>query len=325
MNKTKILLFSVLSMLIIVSSCKKDDPVVIDEFEELIAEVESGVSVALLPNYITAEQLKTNNTVSQTSYIIDIRGAADYNTGHVPNAINVAWGDLLTHLEDNAAAVDAMDDIVIVCYSGQSAAFATALLRLAGYDNAKSLKFGMTSWHSDFDSWTGSVSTYFAQFLETTANTIGSAVDYPVINTEEDNGEDILMARIQAIFDEGFTLNAIAASDVTGSPDNYYVINYWPNTQYITPGHIPGAYCYEPGSSFTTATNLATLPTDETIVVYCYTGQTSAYMAAFLNVLGYDAKTLKFGANSMFTGDLPSSNWSISNIMDYDYDTTPGK
>ncbi len=325
MNKTKILLFSVLSMLIIVSSCKKDDPVVIDEFEELIAEVESGVSVASLPNYITAEQLKTNNTVSQTSYIIDIRGAADYNTGHVPNAINVAWGDLLTHLEDNAAAVDAMDDIVIVCYSGQSAAFATALLRLAGYDNAKSLKFGMTSWHSDFDSWTGSVSTYFAQFLETTANTIGAAVDYPVINTEEDNGEDILMARIQAIFDEGFTLNAIAASDVTGSPDNYYVINYWPNTQYLTPGHIPGAYCYEPGSSFTTATNLATLPTDETIVVYCYTGQTSAYMAAFLNVLGYDAKTLKFGANSMFTGDLPSSNWSISNIMDYDYDTTPGK
>lgn len=325
MNKTKILLFSVLSMLIIVSSCKKDDPVVIDEFEELITVVESGVSVASLPNYITAEQLKTNNTVSQTSYIIDIRAAGDYNTGHVPNAINVAWGDLLTHLEDNAAAVDAMDDIVIVCYSGQSAAFATALLRLAGYDNAKSLKFGMTSWHSDFDSWTNNISTYYAQFLETTANAIGAAGDFPVINTDEDNGEDILMARIQAIFDEGFSPNAINATDVTGSPDNYYVVNYWPNGQYLSPGHIPGAFCYEPGSSFTTATNLATLPTDETIVVYCYTGQTSAYMAAFLNVLGYDAKTLKFGANSMFTGDLPSSNWSASNIMDYDYDSTPPK
>jgi rhodanese-related sulfurtransferase len=183
----------------------------------------------------------------------------------------------------------------------------------------------MTSWHSDFDSWSGNVSSYYAQFLETAANAIGAEGDYPVIDTGEDNGEDILMARIQDIFDEGFSANAIAATNVTDAPSNYYVVNYWPNGQYLDPGHIPGAYCYEPGSSFTTATNLATLPTDETIVVYCYTGQTSAFMAAFLNVLGYDAKTLKFGANSMFTGTLPASNWSVSNIKEYDYDSNVTK
>ena len=45
-------------------------------------------------------------------------------------------------------------------------------------------------------------------------------------------------------------------------------------------------------------------------------------MSAFLNVLGYDAKTLKFGANSMSTGDLPAGKHGVlHNIMDYDYES----
>jgi len=319
MKKTKILLISMLSMLVVVSSCKKEDPIV--EFDELISTVEAGIGIANITNYITAEGVKTANTASQTSYIIDIRGASDFADGHVPNAVNVAWGDLLTHLEENATAVEAMDDIVIVCYSGQSAAFATALLRLAGYENCKSMKFGMTSWHSDFDSWSGNISNYFASFLETTENAIGEEGEYPELSTGKETGDEILMERIQAIFDEGFSANAIGASTVTDAPTNYYVINYWPNAQYLDPGHIPGAYNYVPGSSFTTTTNLKTLPTDETIVVYCYTGQTSAYVSAFLNVLGYDAKTLKFGANAMFHDDMPASAFGTGAIMDYDYET----
>ena len=308
-----------LSMLIVVSSCKKEDPIV--EFDELISTVEAGIGIASITNYITAEGVKTANTVSETSYIIDIRAAADYASGHVPNSINVAWGDLLSHLETNAAAVEAMDDIVIVCYSGQSAAFASALLRLAGYENCKSMKFGMTSWHSDFDSWSSKTSNYLAQFLETTSNAIGAEVDYPEISTGFETGEEILRARIEAVFAEGFSANAVGNTAVTDAPSSYYVINYWPNDRYLS-GHIEGAYNYIPGEAFTTTTNLKTLPTDETIVVYCYTGQTSAYVAAFLNVLGYDAKTLKFGANGMFYETMPGTKFNAdSHIMEYDYET----
>ncbi len=69
------------------------------------------------------------------------------------------------------------------------------------------------------------------------------------------------------------------------------------------------------------AEDLKTLPTDKTIVVYCYTGQTSANMAAYLQVLGYDAKSLLFGASGMFL-DLISidgyPHWADSYIMGYD-------
>ncbi|HUT43487.1 MAG TPA: rhodanese-like domain-containing protein, partial [Desulfobacterales bacterium] len=196
----------------------------------------------------------------------------------------------------------------------------TSLLKLAGYSNAKSLKFGMTSWHSDFDSWSGNVSNYYFTFLETTENSKPAEGDLEEINTGFENGEDILDARIDAMYTAGFGAYAIDATMVTNNPSNYYIVNYWPNSEYLNPGHIPGAFNYIPGQSLKLSSDLKTLPTDKTIVVYCYTGQTSAFVSAYLGVLGYDVKSLKFGANSMFTGNLPSSNWTTGNIKDYTYE-----
>jgi len=316
MRKTRFLFLSVIFALIIVSSCKKEDPVV--EAEELVNYVESVVDVGSLASYITAENLLTLINAQQAPLIIDIRASGDYTTGHIPGAVNETLGNLLTYVEANASSMS--DEIVIVCYTGQSAAFGTSLLKLAGYTNAKSLLFGMTSWHSDFDSWSGNVSNYYFTFLETTSNTKPDAGDLPTISTGFENGEDILDARIDAMFTTGFGTYAIDATMVTNNPDNYYIVNYWPNSEYLNPGHIPGAYNYVPGQSLTLATDLETLPTDKTIVVYCYTGQTSAFMAAYLGTLGYDVKSLKFGANSMFTGNLPKSNWTTGNIKDYAYE-----
>ena len=65
-------------------------------------------------------------------------------------------------------------------------------------------------------------------------------------------------------------------------------------------GHINGAIQYTPKTSLLLDADLKTLPTDKTIVVYCYTGQTSAHVASYLRVLGYDAYTLTFGMNKLF-------------------------
>jgi len=41
--------------------------------------------------------------------------------------------------------------------------------------------------------------------------------------------------------------------------------------------------------------NLDKLPADETIYVYCYSGQTAGQAVALLNIAGFDAKSVKFG------------------------------
>jgi rhodanese-related sulfurtransferase len=59
-------------------------------------------------------------------------------------------------------------------------------------------------------------------------------------------------------------------------------------------GHIPGAINI-PWKEITKPENLAKLPTDRQIVVYCYTGHTGQVATTVLKLLGYDAINLKFG------------------------------
>ena len=301
-------------------SCSESTSSKDSEYELLVEylEGEGGDYVnTLAPAIKTAEYVRTNMT-SGTQYLIDIRAAADFATGHVDGAENVPLSNLITHVEELTTSPN---EIIIICYSGQSAAFGTAMLRLLGHDNVYSMKFGMSSWHSDFDVWTGKLANTYALDFETTSNPVGEEQDAPEINTGSDDPEEILRARVEAVLAEGFGAAAIGASDVMANTSNYYIVNYWPEAEYLDPGHIAGAYCYLPKTDLHSETLLNTLPADETIVIYCYTGQTSANIAFFLKVLGYDAKSLKFGANGMIYDSMTKGTFSAGAIMDYEYVT----
>ncbi|RLD92338.1 MAG: hypothetical protein DRJ13_16695 [Bacteroidetes bacterium] len=83
--------------------------------------------------------------------------------------------------------------------------------------------------------------------------------------------------------------------------------------------HIDGAIQYTPKVDIAMDAALKTLPTDKTIVVYCYTGQGSANLTAYLRLVGYDAKSLKYGTNAMIHDDMTKSKWSPETPMEYDY------
>lgn len=59
-------------------------------------------------------------------------------------------------------------------------------------------------------------------------------------------------------------------------------------------GHIPGAVNMSGGTLFESE-NLAKLPKDEKIYVYCYTGHTGSQVVALLNMCGYDATNVTWG------------------------------
>ncbi len=298
-------------MLILVSSCKKDeDPII--EAEELVNYIEMSITPKTLPAYITAVQLDEKIGIADM-LIVDIRSAEKWAAGHITGAVNVPDHKLLLdYVVDNSVAMD--KEIYVVCYSGQSAAWSTSLLRVAGYSNAKSLKFGMTSWTTvaGYDSWTGNVSDdNWTTMVQTVSAAKPAAGNLPDLSEGFDDGADIMDARMDKIWAEGFGDAGITASEVLGLTDNpnYFIINFWSEAHYLV-GHVPNAVNYEPSTDpFTMAMDLKSLPADKTIIVYCYTGQTSAYMAAYLRLLGYDARTLKFGANSMMNEHMPSSRW----------------
>ncbi len=153
-----------------------------------------------------------------------------------------------------------------------------------------------------------------AQFV-TTATAKPAAGDLPKLSTGKTDPQEILRARVDAVFAEGFTLAKVGSDDVYGNLAGYQIANYWSEADYSW-GHIDGAMQYSPKEAFTLAADLKTLATDKPVAVYCYTGQTSAHVAAYLRVLGYDAKSITFGVNGMSHDDMPGTKWADTEIHD---------
>ena len=330
MKNTKFLWYFIAFAFLFFSACGDDDdepePTPVNEAEVLVTYLESADSPlgkdyvnSDLPSIILAEAVHADIVASVDIYIIDIRSGDDFTTlGHIENAVNVASGDILTHVENEGLAKG--DKIVVVCYTGQTAGWATSILRLNGYSNAFSMKWGMCSWHTVFATkWQSNISNMYSTQFEDTAEPKGPTGDLPDLNTGNTTGQGIFEARVAAVTAEDFAAAKITNTDVFANPDNYYIVNYWAETDYTYYGHVPGAMQYTPKQSIAYDVDLTTLPTDKTVVVYCWTGQTSAFLTAYLRILGYDAKSLLFGANGMIYDDLEGHKWVDTHIKDYDY------
>lgn len=267
-----------------------------DEFEILLNYLQTNkafVNGESLP-IIMADEVK-KNMKNPKFHVIDIRNEAWFEYGHIKNAANVKAEDLLTYFEATINPTD-FDKIVLICYSGQSAAYYSSLLRIAGYNNVYSLKWGMSSWREDFadNAWNKNIKNEYATKLETTERAKPENGSHPLLSTGKTEAKEILKARLETLFATPYKEFIIKSSDVFENLTNYYVINFWEEDKCT--GHIPGTLHFQPDASLTN--DLLTLPTDQKVVVYEATGQKAAYIVAYLNVLGYNTGNLAYGANS---------------------------
>jgi rhodanese-related sulfurtransferase len=325
------LIVSVLLGFILTTSCKKDkdDEPKINESEVLATFLESSDSPygkdfvnTDMPTIMSATDVNNLNLTGQV-YIIDMRAANDFANGHIENAVNVPIAQLYEHIKTINMAN--YEKIALVCYTGQTAAYGASLMRLMGYNKVFSMKWGMCSWNADFSGgWNNAIGNSFASQFVTTPTEKAPAGEMPSLNTGKTTGLEILEARVATLLSEGYGNGVAAVTNQTvfGNLGNYYIVNYWPKAQYDDPGHIPGAIQYTPKESMKIAADLKTLPTDKAIVLYCYTGQTSSFLAAYLRLLGYDAKSLLFGGNGMIYDIMTEkgmTTFKASEIMGYDY------
>ena len=67
----------------------------------------------------------------------------------------------------------------------------------------------------------------------------------------------------------------------------------------ILPNHPPAAVWYSssPDPSITSLESLQTIPNDKLIAVCSISGIISAYVTAYLRTMGYNAKSISFGAS----------------------------
>ena len=225
-------------------------------------------------------------------YIVSVRSQEDYEKGHIPTAV---WADAKTFFTaDNLAKLPMDNQIVVYCYTGQTASQIVSSLRMMGYD-AYNLLFGFGSWNPDpnagskiFDE-----TTMGNDFPTTTDPTAVTLMVYPMPTPLGDT----VQAAADAYFGGG-TKN-ISAADLfdnlnDGDTSNDPFILSVRSAEDYAKGHITGAVQVDVSELFIEA-SLTNLPDDRQIVVYCYTGQTASQVTSALRLLGYDAYNMTFG------------------------------
>ena len=318
MKRSWISWFAILAMMTMlgaIAGCSDDDdngplPVPIDETAFVVAAGDD-----YFDDYtVTFEGTTMGVNISASTlfanpddyYVIDMRSATHFAGAHVIGAHNVAWGDLVDEI-DNLPT----DQIILfMCYSGQSASFATSIMNLIGTETghvAQNLKFGASGLMPENmvkvdGSYEYSPSNEHFNDMVTTASPDKHAVtDYPVLDTGETTAVEVLKARARDAIAALSSCFKDAEWALTTPMDQAYLINYFTEENYLQ-GHLPNAINYEPGD-FTSEEFLDTLPTDMPVGVYCYTGQTSAQVVAYLQMLGYDSKTVSYGVQRMAYDD----------------------
>lgn len=308
MKNLKVLFVSFFSIFFLFTACDEAD-LSSNEAKILSEYLHEFINTDPVPALINSTDVNNSLITNADIYIIDTRAAIDYNAGHIRGAVNVPFNGLLDHYEDNSLA--SKETVVVLCYSGQGASYGTSLLRMLGYSNVKAMKWGMCSWNeATSDYWANAISNSKAYQMVKTASVKNEPGNLPVLSTGESTGEAILRARVEELFTLGVGVAKITGTDAFTSLTSNYTINYW-NQEHYDEGHIPGSIQYTPKASLSYTQELTTLPAEKTIVVYCYTGHTSSFVTAYLRVLGYEAKSLVFGANGMMY-DMMIDNGSMT-------------
>lgn len=305
MKKLSNLLFLFIITSFTLLSINKANGQQFDEFKVLVDYLESNGNYINkeAPSMINATEIKEN--LKNNKYlVIDIRKDTDYDKGHIKGSVNLKSEELIKYF-DKKINSDNYDKITIVCYSGQSASYYAAVLRILGYTNVYAMKWGMSSWNSKnaTNFWVKNSTNNHEDKLETKANTLPAKGATPVLTTGKTDAKEILKERAEIAIKTAYNTFIAKADDIFAAPDNFYLVNYWDDSKYNA-GHIPGSIRYEPKNSLNYNENLTTLPTDKRIVVWCSTGQTAAHVVAYLHILGYNVANLGYGANAFMNKTL---------------------
>jgi rhodanese-related sulfurtransferase len=329
-----------LGLVLISHSCLNDnsvrvDDIILDETAEILRYLESKgdfPNTESAPALVSATELFNN--LSQY-FILDIRTPQEFSAGHIDLAINISSAKLY-------GAVDSLynnyptQKIAVVSKNGQASSYFVCLLRLAGFVNVYSLNYGMASWNMSFaDEWFNALRDVDQNFLN---------IEFPKkpfthlpkleLPSSLKTIQEKTIFRIKEIISKSF-INGINYSEnfSTNIANSHFLVCYGQPRLYGAPrdlgsrGHpentvwFRDAYLFE----FRSVNSLQTLPNDQPILIYSGDGQLSACLAAYLNVLGYDVKTLLFGANQLFYWRLNADPqlaqyvFSAVDVMNYPY------
>ena len=113
-----------------------------------------GAFVVLLVLFIRNETIRGGASISaqevvnlvnnEDALILDVRDKAEFDQGHIVDAVNVPYASLESRLDELEKYKE--KPVVVACKMGQHAGAAGTLLRKAGFTNVSRLRGGISEW-----------------------------------------------------------------------------------------------------------------------------------------------------------------------------------
>lgn len=296
-----------------------------DETALLLAYLEGPggnlINDGTLPALVTPETVLEGMTAFN-QLVIDLRPDSLFAAGHIEHAVNLQPDEVL-HFFEQVIDPPGFERIVLVCSNAMLSAYVNSILRLLGYANVYAMRNGLSAWSSEIaeDYWLPAMRAHMEGKLEVSPNPKRAAGPLPAIGTGKTTAYEILRARAAYLLETRARQSEVDADVLISDPSSWYIVNYWPRELYDR-GHIEGSVQYSPQASLHSQADLFTLPAGERIALWCYSGHTSAYMVAFLDLLGYDAYNVAYGANafihqSMKDFGIPTRSFDEQTPRDY--------
>jgi rhodanese-related sulfurtransferase len=268
------------------------------------------VNSKVFPSLIKASIV--NESLGKNILIVDLRTPKEFSDGHIKGAVNKKFEEVPSYFESGIKPFE-YDKIIMVSEDGQVSSYATCLLRLMGYGNVYSMRWGMSAWNNKYarEGWLKGVSGKHENKLENTVNERPSLTGMPELKTGLLTGSEIGNSRFKKLFEEGTGGILISADEVFSNPQKYYIINLDRKDKYED-GHIPGSVRYKPEGTLGYTDEMASIPAGKPVVVYCGTGHNSGFATAYLRLFGYDAHTLKYGNNGFMYNKMVKQRTALS-------------
>jgi rhodanese-related sulfurtransferase len=198
-------------------------------------------------------------------YVIDVREVSDYEAGHIEGAVNIP----IRTLVDDLSLIPSDQPVIIYCASGLRAGMATSVLRTMGYENVRSYAGGWRGW---------------------------SAASEPVSSDATEPGEfDVPQVDAQLIeaaqkflnnLPEGFhSIGSVEKLEEIMDSSDVYLIDVREDNEVAETGMIPGAVHIP---LRTLAQQVAQIPADQPVVVYCKSGFRAALASGALHMMGFE-------------------------------------
>ena len=301
-------------------------------------------SRSTLSAFVSAQDLYSD---SSSYVILDIRDPQLFAGGHISSAINIQSSELLAKVK----SIDTTK-VILVSQNGQSASYYGGLLRLDGLNNVYILNFGMASWNSQFAGYwnTNGEEKPYGWKMEPNADAFNSVLypkgpftDLPDVKLSISGDiKTKIELRIQDLLSEDFkdginydaslSLPSVYSQDVFSSSnysigdstfDDQYIVCYDTFSVYQIPGsrdiyattHPAHSVFYNYYNDLKSLYYLQTIPNNKKVVLYSLYGMQSAFATAYLRLLGYNARSLLYGATWLH--DI--GGYSVPPSMNYPY------